>query len=127
MAHLPANVPASDSVNPFPLRLMSHEFTLLTPLHPFSCFHALPTSLSFSIIIKSHAGTQGRNGPQYKRPFSASRVFLERSLQSQAFNGLPLRGLLTFLQSVNSAMLRPTYRMHTHTQTQKHTHTTLEM
>lgn len=83
----------SDSVNPFPLRLMSHEFTLLTPLHRFSRFtlSPYPPSVSHHYYSKSHRGTQGRNRLQYKRPFSASRLFLAHSLQSPAFSSLLCR------------------------------------
>lgn len=83
----------SDSVNPFPLRLMSHEFTLLTPLHLSLASRSpcLPQFLHHYYYSKSHTGTQGRNTLQYKRPFSARRVFPEHSLQSQAFSSLPCR------------------------------------
>lgn len=77
----------SDSVNP--LRLMSHEFTLLTPLHPSLASRSpfLPQFLH-RYYSKSHKGTQGRKRLQYKRPFSACRGFLEHSRQSQAFRSL---------------------------------------
>ncbi len=51
----------SDSVNPFPLRLMSHEFTLLTPLIRSLVSRSLPTSLGFSTIITVKA-TEARRG-----------------------------------------------------------------
>lgn len=84
----------SDSVNPFPLRLMSHEFTLLTPLHRSLASRSpyLPQFLHhYYSKRQTHTGTQRRKRLQYKRPFSASRVFLESSLQSQAFSSLPCR------------------------------------
>ena len=106
----------SDSVNSIPLWLMSHEFTLLTPLslslslHRSLASRSLPASLRFSIIIKSRAGrragTQRRNRLQHKRPFSASGAFPEPSLQSQAFSSLPLQGLCVFLHSFNSVAFR---------------------
>lgn len=84
----------SDSVNPFPLRLMTHEFTLLTPLHRSLASRSpyLPQFLHH-YYSKSHTGTQGRNRLQYKRPFSASRVFLERSFANSGIQQPPLQDL----------------------------------
>lgn len=55
----------SDSVNPFPLRPMTHEFTLLTPLHPSLFSRSLPTSLSFSIFITVKATEACRGGTDF--------------------------------------------------------------
>lgn len=59
----------------------------------FLSLHALslPPSVSHHYYSKSHRGTQGRNRLQYKRPFSASRLFLAHSLQSPAFSSLLCR------------------------------------
>lgn len=67
MAHPPPKAPTSfsDSVNSFPPRLMSHEFTLLTPLHRFLASCSLPTSLSFSIIITVKATEACRGGTDF--------------------------------------------------------------
>lgn len=55
----------SDSVNPFPLRLMSHEFTLLTPLHRFSRFTLSPYLPRFLIIITVKATEARRGGTDF--------------------------------------------------------------
>lgn len=54
--------------------------------HSLSCFTLSPYLPQFlhHYYSKSHRGTQGRNRFEYKRPFSAIRVFLEHSLQSRA-------------------------------------------
>lgn len=91
MAHPPPNVPAS-SLTQWTLFHCAWWVTSLLFLH-LSIFLLIcsPYLPQFHYYSKSHTGTQGRNRIQYKRPFSASRVFLESSLQSQAFSSLPCR------------------------------------
>lgn len=102
MAHPPPSVPASsDSVNSFPLCLMSHEFTLLTPLHSSLAF---PASLSFFIIIK---GTQAHGGEtDFLRQHCISRAFFAKSAARRSL----LQGLPIFLQFVSS--VRSTDHIH---------------
>lgn len=103
MAHPPPNVPAS-SLTQWTLFHCAWWVTSLLFLHLsiVLSLHALPTSLSFSIIItvkdKRHTGTQRRKRLQYKRPFSASRVFLEPSRAKSGIQAASPAGSLAVCQ-----------------------------
>lgn len=89
----------SDSVNPFPLRLMSHEFTLLTPLH-----HALAPYLPRFLhhyYSRSHRGAQGREQTPIQKGLSQPADI------SGAFSGKPgtRQARFAFLQLVKSETL----------------------
>lgn len=93
----------SDSVNPFPLRLMSHEFTLLTPLH-----HALAPYLPRFLhhyYSGSHRGAQGREQTSIQKGLSQPADI------SGAFSGKPgtrqptPQARFAFLQLVKSETL----------------------
>lgn len=93
----------SDSVNPFPLRLMSHEFTLLTPLH-----HALAPYLPRFLhryYSRSHRGAQGREQTSIQKGLSQPADI------SGAFSGKPgtrqptPQARFAFLQLVKSETL----------------------
>lgn len=89
----------SDSVNPFPLRLMSHEFTLLTPLHR-SLASRSPYLPQF--LHHYYSKRQTHTGTQAEEETSVQKAFLSQQSISRAFSaesGIqqpPLQGLLTF-------------------------------
>lgn len=70
---------------------MSHEFTLLTPLHRSLASRSLPTSLSFSIIITVKATEARRGGTDFNtkglsQPADISGEFSGKVRHSAAYS-----------------------------------------